>query len=54
MDQKFPTVLRKCQKMLACISADGGHFEHMETLSKLQTIGLKFVIQRRWKRVIST
>jgi len=25
---KFPTIWGKCQKMPACVSADGGHSEH--------------------------
>jgi len=38
----------------ACVSADGGHFEHYNggrASSKLQEIELKFLVQRRGKNL---
>jgi len=55
--QLFPTVTKLCHIKCdhpACVSADGGHFEHNGgrtqygiTSSKLQIIEQKFVLQRR-------
>jgi len=58
--QLSPTVTKLCHIKCdhpACVSADGGHFEHMMvvalgiTSSKLQVIEYNFVVQRRRQRI---